>query len=434
MSLLKEVNDCKLNGICGGCAYAGGSYEAQLNEKNEHIRNLLNDACREMPEYEGIIESPIVFGYRNKMEYSFGDEKKDGPLTLGLHKKRSFYDVIDVDCCKLVHEDFNQIVKVTKAYFDDLGLTYKDKRSHLGFLRHLIIRRAVNTGEMLIDLVTTSQPLLPVMAHNLINNVTLYDKDKFDQGILEASDAVNVYGMNEIMNEWKDLILELKKKGLIEGEIKGILHTVNDSKADAVKNEGTTVLYGEDSICEELIGLKFQITPFSFFQTNSKGAEVLYTKAREYVSQSLSKDATVYDLYSGTGTIAQMLAPCVSKVIGVEIIPEAVEAAKENAKRNNLDNCSFIAGDVLKILDTIEDKPDVIILDPPRDGVNPKALSKIIQYGVETIVYISCKAESLCRDLIPLQAAGYKPIKACAVDQFPWTKNVETICLLNKEK
>ena len=432
MSLLKEVNNCNLNGICGGCAYAGESYEAQLNEKNDHIRGLLEEACREMPEYEFIIESPIIFGYRNKMEYSFGDEKKDGPLTLGLHKKRSFYDVIDVDCCKLVHEDFNQVVKATKNYFDDLGLTYKDKRSHLGFLRHLIIRRAVNTGEMLIDLVTTSQPLLPVMAHNLINNMTLYNKVKFDQGIIEASDAVNVYEMNQVMNEWKDIILRLKKDGLIEGEIKGILHTINDSKADAVKNEGTTVLFGEDSICEELIGLKFQITPFSFFQTNSKGAEVLYTKAREYVSSALSKDATVYDLYSGTGTIAQMLAPCVNKVIGVEIIPEAVEAAKENAKRNNLDNCSFIAGDVLKVLDTIEEKPDVIILDPPRDGVNPKALSKIIQYDVETIVYISCKAESLCRDLIPLQAAGYKPIKACAVDQFPWTKNVETIMLLSK--
>lgn len=432
MSLLKEINNCKLDGICGGCAYAGGSYEAQLNEKNEHIRGLLEDACREMPEYEGIIESPIVFGYRNKMEYSFGDEKKDGPLTLGLHKKRSFYDVIDVDCCKLVHEDFNQIVKATKSYFDDLGLTYKDKRSHLGFLRHLIIRRAVNTGEMLVDLVTTSQPLLPVMAHNLINNATLYNKEKFEQGMLEASDAVNVYGMDQVMNEWKDIILKLKKDGLVDGEIKGILHTINDSKADAVKNEGTTVLYGEDSICEELIGLKFQITPFSFFQTNSKGAEVLYTKAREYVNSALSKDATVYDLYSGTGTIAQMLAPCVNKVIGVEIIPEAVEAAKENAKRNNLDNCSFIAGDVLKVLDTIEEKPDVIILDPPRDGVNPKALSKIIQYDVETIVYISCKAESLCRDLIPLQAAGYKPIKACSVDQFPWTKNVETIMLLSK--
>ena len=189
----------------------------------------------------------------------------------------------------------------------------------------------------------------------------------------------------------------------------------------------------QDMIQETLLGLRFCITPFSFFQTNSKGAEVLYEKAREYVSGSLTENSTVYDLYSGTGTIAQMLAPCAKKVIGVEIVPEAVEAARENAARNGLENCRFLVGDVLKVLDEIEEKPDVIVLDPPRDGIHPKALPKILAYGVKTIVYISCKPESLARDLVPIQAAGYRVVKAAAIDQFPWTKNVETAALLCRE-
>ena len=154
---MEEKNTCALAGICGGCAFCGETYEAQLQIKNETVKKLLEGAAREEFEYEGIAKSPLIFAYRNKMEYSFGDERKNGPLTLGLHKKRSFYDVIDADCCQIVHEDFNEIVRETRAYFDELGATYKDKRSHRGFLRHLLVRRAVNTGEILVDLVTTSQ-------------------------------------------------------------------------------------------------------------------------------------------------------------------------------------------------------------------------------------------------------------------------------------
>lgn len=431
---MNEQNSCVLAGVCGGCTYCGVNYGEQLKIKNDTVRRLLDGAVREAYEYEGILKSPLIFAYRNKMEYSFGDEKKNGPLTLGLHKKRSFYDVIDTDCCGLVHEDFNVIVRETKRYFDDLGATYKDKRTHLGFLRYLIVRRAVNTGEILVDLVTTSQPLIPVMAHGLINDKVLYDQEALAEGKIKASDAVNVYDTAQVLKDWVKLLLNCKETGQISGEFKGILHTVNDSKADAVKNEGTAVLYGEDCICEQILDLSFRITPFSFFQTNSKGAEVLYQKAREYVSESLTDGCTVYDLYSGTGTIAQMLAPCVKEVIGVEIVPEAVEAAKQNAALNGLSNCKFIAGDVLKTLDDIEEKPDIIILDPPRDGIHPKALPKILDYGVKTIVYISCKAESLARDLVPIQAAGYRVVKVAAVDQFPWTKNIETVCLLSRVK
>ena len=228
------------------------------------------------------------------------------------------------------------------------------------------------------------------------------------------------------------------QKLALEGELAGILHTRNDSVADAVKNEGTDILYGRDYFYEELLGLKFRISPFSFFQTNSLGAEVLYQTVRDYIGDALVKPedkeqgSIVFDLYSGTGTIAQMLSPVAKKVVGVEIVEEAVESAKENAKLNGLGNCEFIAGDVLKVLDTIEEKPDFIVLDPPRDGIHPKALGRIIQYGVERMVYVSCKPTSLARDLEVFQERGYRVERVCCVDMFPGTANVETVCLLSK--
>ena len=197
-----------------------------------------------------------------------------------------------------------------------------------------------------------------------------------------------------------------------------------------VKDEGTKILYGQDYFYEELLGLKFKITPFSFFQTNSLGAEVLYEAARSYIGET--KDKVIFDLYSGTGTIAQILAPVAKKVVGVEIVEEAVEAAKENAALNGLDNCTFWAGDVLKVIDDLGEVPDLIILDPPRDGVHPKALEKIIDFGVERMVYIACKPTSLARDLELLQGRGYQVERIGCVDLFPSTYHVETVVLLSK--
>jgi 23S rRNA (uracil-5-)-methyltransferase RumA len=225
----------------------------------------------------------------------------------------------------------------------------------------------------------------------------------------------------------KERLLGLK----LNGKIVGFLHTYNDSLADVVQSDRTDILFGQNYFYEELLGLKFKISTFSFFQTNSLGAEVLYSKAREYVGET--KDKLIFDLYSGTGTIAQLLAPVAKKVIGVEIVAEAVEAAKENAALNGLDNCEFIAGDVLKVIDEIEGKPDLIVLDPPRDGIHPKALDKIIEYGVDRIVYISCKPTSLARDLEILQEKGYKVDKVCAVDMFPGTVHVESVILLHRK-
>ena len=224
--------------------------------------------------------------------------------------------------------------------------------------------------------------------------------------------------------ELKERLLNLK----LEGEIVGFLHIVNDALSDVVKSDETRILYGKDYFYEEILGLKFKITPFSFFQPNSYGAEVLYETAREYIGNT--KDMTVFDLYSGTGTISQILASVAKEVIGVEIVEEAVVAAKENAKRNGIENCQFLAGDVLKVLDEIEERPDFIVLDPPRDGIHPKALPKIIDYGVDKLVYISCKPTSLARDLEMFLGRGYRVEKVCCVDQFCQTVHCETICKL----
>ena len=216
----------------------------------------------------------------------------------------------------------------------------------------------------------------------------------------------------------------------LEGKLRGILHTVNDSVADTITDQGTKQLFGEDYIEENLHGLTFKITPFSFFQTNSSGARVLYETVREYAGDVCNRE--IFDLYSGTGTIAQILAPKAKHVTGIEIVGEAVRAARENAKYNGLENCTFIEGDVLKEIFNVTEKPDLIILDPPRDGIHPKALTKIIEFNVDNIVYVSCKPSSLARDLEMLQAGGYAVKRCCCVDMFPATQHIETIVLLQK--
>ena len=401
---------------CGGCMYQTMSYEDQLHMKETQIRELLEDALVQSGqvnengqadfEWEGIHGSPIEFGYRNKMEFSFGDEYKDGPLALGMHRRGSFYDIVNTPECQIVHEDFCKILTATLNYFTEKHISYHKKMQHTGYLRHLLVRRAVKTGEILVALVTSGQT--------------------DDLGVTE--ECTTPLSEQELLAGWLSCMQALK----LTGTFAGILHIRNDSLADVVRSDETTILYGQDFFYEELLGLKFRITLFSFFQTNSLGAEVLYETARSYVGET--KDKVVFDLYSGTGTIAQIIAPVADKVVGVEIVEEAVEAAKENAAGNGLDNCEFIAGDVLKVIGELKDKPDLIILDPPRDGIHPKALEKIIDFGVDRMVYISCKPTSLTRDLVILQERGYKLEKACAVDMFPATANCETIGLLTRVK
>ena len=400
-SPLEQSEDaCPHFGVCGGCLYQSLPYEEQLKIKEEQIKALLDSVCKSY-EFEGIKGSPISDCYRNKMEFSFGDEYKGGPLALGMHKRGSFYDIVNTPQCQIVHEDFRKILTATLEYFTEKGMGYYRKLQHEGYLRHLLVRRAVKTGEILVALVTSGQTGAA--------------------GMPESLEAEKV-----LLEGWKETLLALK----MEGSFAGILHIRNDTLADVVQSDETTVLYGKGYFYEELLGLKFQITPFSFFQTNSLGAEVLYETARGYVGET--KDKVVFDLYSGTGTISQIIAPVAKKVVGVEIVEEAVGAAKENAEANGLHNCEFIAGDVLKVIDEITEKPDLIILDPPRDGIHPKALDRIINFGVDYLVYISCKPTSLVRDLVILQERGYKLERAVAVDMFPATANCETVVLLSK--
>ena len=381
---------CPHFGICGGCFYQTVSYENQLKIKEGMVRDLLKDHVND-DIWEEIKGSPKVHGYRNKMEFSFGDEVKDGPLALGMHKKNTFHDIVNITDCQIVDNDYNLIVKCALNIAQQMELPFYHKMRHEGYFRHLVVRRAESSGDILVNIVTTSQ--------------------------VEAD-----------LTKLRDTLLELP----LSGKIIGILHTTNDSLADVVQADKIDILYGQDYFYEEILGLKFKISPFSFFQTNTLGAEILYKTARDFVGET--KDKVIFDLYSGTGTIAQMLAPVAKKVVGVEIVEEAVEAAKVNAELNGLDNCEFIAGDVLKVVDELEDKPDFIVLDPPRDGIHPKAIQKIIDFGVEQMVYISCKPTSLARDLEVFEAAGYKVKRATAVDQFPNTVHIETVVLLSHKK
>lgn len=386
--------------VCGGCVYQEFDYDTQLSLKSEMVKNIVEEVIEGEYQFEGILGSPFEWGYRNKMEFSFGDEYMGGPLALGLHKKGSFYDIVSLKECRIVNQDYNIILENTLKFFAEKNIPYYHKMKHTGYLRHLLVRRSIKNGGILVGLVTTSD---------------------FD------ADVCMGMTKTDMLESYKNMLLNLG----LDGEIIGILHIINDGLSDTVASDYTNILYGRDYINESILGLDFKISTFSFFQTNSLGAEVLYEKARSYVGET--NDKVIFDLYSGTGTIAQMLAPVAKKVVGVEIIEEAVEAAKENAKLNNLNNCEFIAGDVLKVIDEIDEKPDLIVLDPPRDGINPKALNKIIDFGVDRMVYISCKPTSLARDLVVLQERGYKVEKVCAVDMFPQTVHVETVVLMSRK-
>lgn len=382
---------CKHYGLCGGCTYQSVPYEKQLEIKSAQVKEILDNILTENYEFLPIVSSPKKTEYRNKMEFSFGDEVKEGPLTLGMHRRNSFHSIVSTSGCSIVDEDFRQILCCILCYFQGNSQTYYHKSTNIGFLRYLLVRKAEKTGQILINLITTNQS-------------TLNEK------------------------EFVDLILNLN----LRGTIKCIAHSIYDGVADVARADEMKVLYGEDKIVEELLGLKFNISSFSFFQTNSLGAEKLYSTVRDFIGTT--KDKTIFDLYSGTGTIGQILAPTAKKVIGIEIVEEAVEKATENAKLNNLTNCTFISGDVLKKIDELDDKPDIIVIDPPREGIHPKAIQKIINYTPQTFIYISCKPTSLTKDLPVFLDNGYKVERVQCVDMFPMTGHVETIVSLSHKK
>lgn len=380
---------CKHDEFCGGCIYQGKTYEGQLKIKESEVLELLDKKGVTVDFVDKIEGCPNQYRYRNKMEYTFGDLVKDGEMTLGMHKKGNFMSIITVDECQLVDEDFNRILSFVLDFANEREYKFYHKRTHKGLLRNLIVRKGLRTGELLINIVTSSEEG--------------FDEDGFVSGLLSLP---------------------------LDNKIVGILRTFNDRLADAVVCDSLKTLWGRDYYMEELLGLKFKVSAFSFFQTNIEAVERLYQEALALVDGLEGKK--VFDLYCGTGTISQIMALKAREVIGVELVEEAVEAAKENAALNGLDNCKFIAGDVFEVLKAVEDKPDVIVVDPPRVGIQPKALDKILEYGVQQIVYVSCNPKTMADNIRYMDYYGYRCKYLKPFDNFPFTKHVECVCLLSR--
>ncbi len=385
---------CGIFGQCGGCLYQTMPYEEQLRMKEEQIRRLLSPVISGDTVYDGIKASPRETGYRNKMDLSFGNEVIDGPLTLGMHRLGARYTVLDADTCRLVHPDLIAVQKAVRDFFREREVPFYNKLSHVGFLRYLLLRRSETTGEILLVLASSSQ--------------MQYDFGPFVNMLLDIP---------------------------LEGSFAGIMHAVCDRYADALLPDELVLLHGRDYFYEELSGLMFKVTAFSFFQTNTLGAEVLYSTAKQYVGLSLKGEGekpVLFDLYCGTGTIAQILAGEAKKVYGIELVEEAVEAARKNSAMNGLTNCEFLAGDVFESLPLIPEKPDFVLVDPPREGVHEKALKRITDYGITDMVYISCKATSFLEDMRCLKARGWGIRRYALVDMFPETQHIEVVSLLSK--
>ncbi len=383
---------CKHDEFCGGCIYQQHNYEEQLKIKENEVLALLEKKEVTVEKIDEIEGCPAQYRYRNKMEYTFGDLVKDGEMTLGMHKKGNFMSIITVDECQLVDEDFNKVLRFTLDFANERGYKHYHKRSHKGLLRNLIVRKGMRTGELLVNIVTSSEEG--------------FDEEAFVAGLQS---------------------LELNNK------LVGVLRTFNDQLADAVVCDSLKTLWGRDYYMEKLLGLDFKVSAFSFFQTNVEAVERLYTEALDLIDGLEGK--SVFDLYCGTGTISQIMALKAKEVLGIELVAEAVEAAKENAKLNGLDGkCKFIAGDVFEVLKTVEEKPDVIVVDPPRVGIQPKALDKILEYGVKQIVYVSCNPKTLADNIKYMDYYGYKCKYLKPFDNFPFTKHIEAVALLVKER
>ena len=395
--------------ICGGCLYQSLDYEKEVSLKRDQIERLFKNVEKNNPGrfsggwYEGIIKSPLDRHYRGKMEYSFGNMEIGGPLTLGMHTPGHFNDVVTVDGCEIADSDFNIILKKCLEFFKERAVSFRRKATGEGVLRHLVLRKGHRTGEILACLVTTSE-----------------------------AREIGLYEGQPMMDEFLKDLVSLP----LSGEIRGILHEINDSPADTVPGTNYKVLYGRDYFYEAMNGLRFKVGMFSFLQTNPLCAELLYDKAVSYAQELFEGDASgiILDLYSGTGTISQIIASRLRdrKVLGVELDGEAVNCARENAIANGISNAEFIAGDVFKTLESLEERAGLIILDPPRDGASAKALNKILSFEVPGFVYVSCKPTSLARDMGQIFEAGYQLSKLCAVDMFPGTANVETVALFRR--
>lgn len=388
-ALNREI--CPASEHCGGCIYQGVTYEEQLRQKDKAVRRLLDAHDIDESVYLGMEPALSCYSYRNKMEYTFGDLEKGGELELGMHFRGRFMSIITTDECQLVPDPFNVILRSVLDFCRLRGYRPYHRKTHEGLLRNLVLRYGVRTGEILVNIVTSSS--------------MEFDEEGFTELLL----------------------------GLDTGkEIVGILHTLNDSVADAVIDESHKILYGRDYYNEEILGLKFKVKAFAFFQTNIDAVERLYSDVLKVVPDVSGK--TVYDLYCGTGTISQLMASSAKDVYGIDIVEDSIEAARSNTELNGITNCHYICGDVKEKLDEIPEKPDVIVVDPPRAGIHDKAVAMLCRYGIDEIVYVSCNPKTLCINLDSFRANGYEIVQIKAYDNFPMTKHVETVVLLSRKK
>ncbi len=373
---------------CGGCRFQDLAYEAQLRSKADQVA----DALRRLGGFadaplEPIVPAASVFGYRNKLEYSF-TQYEDG-ATLGFHKAGRWDEVLEVERCWLTTDLGNAIRNAVRAWAREEGLQAYDQATQRGYLRHLVVREGRNTGQALVQLVTAPG-------------------ERFETGYFV-----------EVLRRFP--------------EVRSVHWAINDTPAE-VTNLPTRLLWGEDAIEEELGGLRFRVSPNAFLQTNTEMAERIYGLAREYAA--LTGAETVWDLYCGIGTIGLTLARDSLTVWGLEVSEESVARALENADLNGITNAAFFAGNVGQAVEELRERsgsPDVVVVDPPRAGLAGKALRRLGRIGARRIVYVSCNPTTLASDLKTLRADwGYELRRAQPVDMFPHTPHVECVALLEQ--
>jgi len=381
---------------CGGCLWQNLSYEDQLVVKEDQVRETL-ERIGKMPDVqvEKIIPSPEPWFYRNKVELSFG-HNEDGHVDFGFRERGKYHSIIPIESCDIFDKSFPAVLDVIRRYVRMADLEPFDfAKQPDGFWQFVIIRRGVNTGEWMINFVTRPGP-------------------EIHQHLAEE--------LREVLGE----------------KLQSVLHTVNFGKAISYaghKNKKVRLLFGRNYILEELGGLQFKISPFSFFQTNTLAAEKLYEVVKELAA--LKGHEKVLDLYCGTGTIGQYIARGARAVIGMDILEEAIDDARENARMNQLANCDYLCGDVKKILFAQRNKylhPDLLILDPPRAGIPDKTRYKILSLMPQRVVYVSCNPATLARDLVAFRQKGYEVQKVQPLDLFPQTHHVETVVSLERLK
>ncbi|WP_330441572.1 23S rRNA (uracil(1939)-C(5))-methyltransferase RlmD [Flavobacterium sp. C4GT6] len=393
---------CSHFGSCGGCKWQNMKYSQQLFYKNQEVFNNLKRIGKiELPEFEPILGSEKQFFYRNKMEFSFSNsrwmteeeiqsgEEIDNANALGFHIPKMWDKILDITHCSLQEDPSNAIRNEIRDFANKHGLTFFNPRNHEGLLRTLMIRTA-STGEIMVL-------------------IQFFEDDK----------------------ENRELILDFLADGF--PQITSLQYVVNSKANDTLYDQNIILYKGRDYILEEMEGLKFSINAKSFYQTNSDQAYELYKITREFAG--LTGNELVYDLYTGTGTIAQFVSKKAKKVIGVEAVPEAIADAKENAKRNEITNCDFFVGDMKVVFNeefiNTHGTPDVIITDPPRDGMHKDVVEQILKIAPKKVVYVSCNSATQARDLA-LMDEKYKVTRVRPVDMFPQTHHVENVVLLEK--